>query len=160
MRSNTILLCLLIIRCASLPASNPVAASVPAEEGALPASFAASQPASRPGLTVNEGIERTTPRATRYVGRLWTPCPEGVPFAACLTTPQVREIWQRFGEDQARFQRAVIDALKERDKMGALVGAERAARLRAVLGAILGTTAALLTGVGLGFLIEHFLPQR
>lgn len=163
-KTSLALICLTVIRCAGpQAASSPAAASLPdPEEGALPTSFAASQAASQPHLTLQQGLERTQPRAAlgRFMGRLWTPCPapvvEAWGFAACLGREQVKEVFLRFGEDMGRAERAVIDAVEQRDKAIVREASALDARARAVLAGVLGALAALVAGTGFGILIGHF----
>ncbi|MCC6811337.1 MAG: hypothetical protein IT381_28160 [Deltaproteobacteria bacterium] len=163
MRSKTILLCLLTIRCAS-PASSSAPVAAAPEEELQPASFAASQPTERKPLTLLDVELRTAPQASapRYFGRLWTLCDiEHPEFGVCLSRGQVKEIFLRFGEDQGRAKRVAIDAIKERDTALAQAAAEAVAKRRAILGGVLGGVGALLVGVTAGILIDRFaVPLR
>lgn len=154
---------LLLILCLAPRCAGPTASSAPAEPaGASPlATLAASQPAST--LTVHDVERRTELQAAqpRFLGRLWTLCDETRPeMGVCLSAGQVREIWLRFGEDQARFKRVAIDAVEGRDKAQARAEDEAAAKQRAQLGAVLGAAGAFLVGIGAGFLLDRFLPRQ
>lgn len=158
-----LLLYLLTTRCAvPLAASNQPAAAATLEsgsEGALPASFAATQPApgSAPALTADTINERSQPRAVRYTGRLWTLCDlEHPELGFCLTHGQAREIWLRFGEDVGRLHRLAIDAVEAQDKALASASTEYEGKMRAILAGVLGGLAAFVAGGVAGILIGHF----
>ncbi len=94
------------------------------------------------------------------MGRLWTLCNVFEPEQGfCLSIAQGREIWLRYKEDQGHFKRLSIDAIAAQDRAIALMEGEATGRKQAILGGVLGGVAALLTGVGVGFLIDRFLPR-
>lgn len=163
MRSTTtsilvLLVSLQVTRCAapaasSAPASGP--ASQPLREDVVLAApqYPASQPSGPPDMA---------PRAfaQRYQGKLFTLCSRLEPSRGfCLSDAQVQEIRMRYNEDRIYFENVAVNALEASEKALARLSGTQSVAARAVLGAVLGSIAALLAGVGTGILLGWYLLQ-